>query len=202
MNTVDAICDICGEPVRWLSGTPRVCERCRYGKDGPGTPNVCETCRRPKDGHTHIVENCPNCDDGCKATRLCDGCDETICDACWRERNKSAPCHTGVTTAPPTTKHCPDCEYTSCPGVTCAPGKGSPLPEKVYVALCGCLDTDEPCDPSAVVLTVSYDRAKAVAALDDGHSVGEEGGVYGRVYANPRYEEGPHEHRIQEIELS
>ena len=36
---------------------------------------------------------CPNCDDGCKASRFCDGCDEVLCASCWAEHNEDAPCH-------------------------------------------------------------------------------------------------------------
>ncbi len=31
---------------------------------------------------------CPNCADGCTASRLCDGCDEILCEGCWA-------CHNG-----------------------------------------------------------------------------------------------------------
>lgn len=31
--------------------------------------------------------NCPNCSDGCKAVRFCDGCDETLCVRCYQEHN-------------------------------------------------------------------------------------------------------------------
>ncbi|KKL66028.1 hypothetical protein LCGC14_2149080 [marine sediment metagenome] len=38
-------------------------------------------------------KDCLNCDDGCKAARFCDGCDEKLCVGCWSEHNKDAPCH-------------------------------------------------------------------------------------------------------------
>lgn len=36
---------------------------------------------------------CGNCGDGCRVTQWCEGCDETICDHCWREHNKDAADH-------------------------------------------------------------------------------------------------------------
>lgn len=29
MNSVDATCAVCGKPIRWISGTSRVCPSCR-----------------------------------------------------------------------------------------------------------------------------------------------------------------------------
>lgn len=40
-------------------------------------------------------EPCPNCDDGCKAEKHCDGCDQTLCMGCWETHNNDAPCHMG-----------------------------------------------------------------------------------------------------------
>jgi len=40
-------------------------------------------------------EDCPNCEDGCKATKYCEGCGQTICVDCWEEHNEDAPCHVG-----------------------------------------------------------------------------------------------------------
>lgn len=36
---------------------------------------------------------CPNCTDGCRAEYYCDGCDETLCLACYQEHNEDTPCH-------------------------------------------------------------------------------------------------------------
>ncbi len=40
-----------------------------------------------------VPQECPNCDDGCSAVRLCLGCDDVLCEACWSEHNEDAPCH-------------------------------------------------------------------------------------------------------------
>ena len=42
---------------------------------------------------TYDQQPCPNCADGCTATRYCDGCDMTICEGCYAEHNEDAPDH-------------------------------------------------------------------------------------------------------------
>jgi hypothetical protein len=37
---------------------------------------------------------CMNCDDGCIAVKVCEGCNgDLICKGCWAEHNEDAPCH-------------------------------------------------------------------------------------------------------------
>jgi hypothetical protein len=36
--------------------------------------------------------SCPNCP--ChQAAKVCDGCQETLCEPCWKEHNENALCH-------------------------------------------------------------------------------------------------------------
>lgn len=41
------------------------------------------------------IAPCPNCDDGCLIAIHCDGCDVDLCQGCYDEHNKDAPCHVG-----------------------------------------------------------------------------------------------------------
>ncbi len=99
-----------------------------------------------------------------------------LCKACYKRRDLPKP-----ETLRNLSELCPTCNE-RVDGHTHITEQARP--ETVFVALCECEDDESPCAPSVLVLCVSRDRAKAAAALDDGHS------------------DGLHKHGIQEFVLS
>jgi hypothetical protein len=57
---------------------------------------------------------CPNCDDGCKAEKFCDGCDQIICVGCYAEHNNDLHCHLKMHRACPKCEKCVECEVCEC----------------------------------------------------------------------------------------